>query len=177
MTVPQTMSYSSGRPKTSRRTPLEKSESWAVSPGVRRRMQLQRTRDTGPEMAVRRIIHAAGFRYRVDACPVPGLRRRADIVFRPARVAVFVDGCFWHGCTEHGRRKYAANTWYWPEKIENNRARDRDTDRILAENGWLVIRVWEHEQAENVADRTMLAVQARRKFSKPNIASGGSRPE
>src|SRR4051794_2033798 len=73
--------------------------SWASSPGVRSRMRLQRSRDTSPEMALRRILHSRGLRYRVDATlPLRGVRRRADIVFRRARVAVFVDGCFWHGC-------------------------------------------------------------------------------
>jgi DNA mismatch endonuclease (patch repair protein) len=93
-------------------------------------MSVQRRVDTGPELALRRALHAFGLRYRVHTAPVPGLRRKADLVFRSARVAVFVDGCFWHG---------------WPGKIARNRQRDEDTDRALGAAGWLVVRVWEHE--------------------------------
>src|SRR5579875_2994608 len=94
------VSERTGRPATARRRPRDDTadESWASSPAVRGRMQLQRTRDTAPELAIRRLLHARGLRYRVDVSPLPGLRRRADIVFGPAKVAVFVDGCFWHGC-------------------------------------------------------------------------------
>lgn len=118
-------------------------------------MQLQRTRDTAPELALRRILHAYGLRYRVDRAPIPESRRRADIVFTRLRVAVYVDGCFWHGCPQHGTRP-KSNTVWWDEKLERNRARDAETDRTLAEAGWLVVRVWEHEDpriaAENVHD-------------------------
>jgi DNA mismatch endonuclease (patch repair protein) len=108
-------------------------------------MSVQRRVDTGPELALRRALHAFGLRYRVHTAPVPGLRRKADLVFRSARVAVFVDGCFWHGCPEHGRRQHLVNSWYWPGKIARNRQRDEDTDRALGAAGWLVVRVWEHE--------------------------------
>ncbi len=86
-----------------------------------------------------------GFRYRIHRAPVPALRRKADIVFGPARLAVFVDGCFWHGCPDHGRRRHDVNGWYWPDKIARNRLRDDDTDRALTAAGWRVLRVWEHE--------------------------------
>jgi DNA mismatch endonuclease, patch repair protein len=89
-----------------------------------------------------------GLRYRLHRAPVPGLRRKADIVFGPARVAVFVDGCFWHGCPDHGRRLFEINNWYWPAKIDRNRRRDVDTDQALTKAGWLVVRVWEHELTE-----------------------------
>jgi DNA mismatch endonuclease (patch repair protein) len=128
-------------------------------------MQVQRTRDTVPELAVRRLLHAAGFRYRVDRAPLPDLRRRADLVFGPARVAVYVDGCFWHGCPEHGARPHASG--YWIEKMAANRSRDRDTDNRLVSAGWAVIRVWEHEPPELVADRVAALVSARRP-SKPH---------
>ena len=85
---------------------------------------MQRTRDTAPELAVRRLLHAMGLRYRVDRQPLPGLRRRADLVFGPARVAVYIDGCFWHGCPEHGNPRPRANSGYWPAKIQRNQARD-----------------------------------------------------
>ena len=120
-------------------------ESWACTPGVRRRMQLQRERDTGPELRLRRRLHADGHRYRVDAAIVPGAKqRRVDIVFSRAKVAVFVDGCFWHGCPEHGRREHDINGWYWPDKIAGNRRRDTDTNERLSGAGWTVLRIWEH---------------------------------
>jgi DNA mismatch endonuclease (patch repair protein) len=120
---------------------------FASSEAVRRRMSAQRREGTGPEMALRRALHARGLRYRLHLAPVPTLRRRADIVFGPARVAVFVDGCFWHGCPEHGKRQHDVNGWYWPAKIARNRERDRDTDNVLGEHGWAVVRLWEHQLA------------------------------
>ena len=152
-----------GRPSRAVRQPRGESlaHSYASSLGVRSRMQLQKTRDTGPELAVRRALHAMGLRYRVDRPPLPGLRRRADIVFGPVKVAVFVDGCFWHGCLEHGRRP-GSNNWYWPAKIQRNKDRDADTDQRLAQVGWAVVRAWEHEQAEEVAARVARLVRIRR---------------
>jgi DNA mismatch endonuclease (patch repair protein) len=126
-------------------------EPFASSEPVRRKMQAQRTRDTAPELRLRRTLHGMGLRYRVDEQPLPDLRRKADLVFRGARLAVFVDGCFWHGCPEHGRREHRVNDWYWPEKIERNRQRDADTDARLAAAGWTVVRVWEHEPTEAAA--------------------------
>jgi DNA mismatch endonuclease, patch repair protein len=129
-------------------------ESFASSAIVRRRMQAQRERDTGPELSLRRALHARGHRYRVDVRPIPDFRRKADVVFTRAKVAVFVDGCFWHGCPEHGRREHAVNGWYWPAKIERNRRRDVETTAKLEAAGWSVVRVWEHvtvdEAIENV---------------------------
>jgi DNA mismatch endonuclease (patch repair protein) len=94
---------------------------------------------------------------------VPGTRRRrADIVFGQAKVAVFVDGCFWHGCPEHGRRAHEVNSWYWPAKIVRNQTRDQDTDRRLIEAGWHVVRVWEHDDAVTAADAIEAAVRTRR---------------
>ncbi len=127
--------------------------SYASSPGVRRRMQLQKTRDTAPELELRRRLHALGLRYRVDAQPLPELRRRADVVFTRVRLAVFVDGCFWHGCPDHGRREHSINGWYWPAKIAGNRAKDADTNERLRASGWEVVRVWEHDDMREVAQR------------------------
>jgi DNA mismatch endonuclease, patch repair protein len=135
-------------------------------------MQLQRTRDTVPEMAVRRLLHAMGLRYRVDRPPLKGLRRRADLVFGPSKVAVFVDGCFWHGCPMHGNPRPSVNGWYWPEKIQRNRDRDADTDHRLAEAGWLVVRAWEHEPAEQVAEAVAVAVASRRPGARRSRADG-----
>lgn len=136
--------------------------SWASSPGVRRRMQLQSAVDTQPELALRHELHRRGLRYRVHRQVVPGTKRRVDIVFGPTRVAVFVDGCFWHGCPEHGKRAHDVNGWYWPQKILGNRARDLDTDRRLSEGGWLVLRIWEHESATEAADRIEQTVRTRK---------------
>jgi len=118
------MKRRSGRPSSSDRVARDpEAESWASDPKVRARMQRQRTRDTGPERALRRLLHARGLRYRVDSQPLPRLRRRADLVFGPAKIAVFVDGCFWHGCPEHGQRTTNANQTYWTEKVARNHAR------------------------------------------------------
>lgn len=113
-------------------------------------MQGNKRRDTAPELAVRRLVHASGLRYRVDAKPLAGLNRRADLVFTRARVAVFIDGCFWHGCPEHGT-KARTNRGYWATKIRGNKARDLDTDRRLIAAGWAVLRAWEHDNPEVVA--------------------------
>lgn len=117
-----------------------------------RRMARQRTRDTNPEVALRRILHSRGLRYRLDR-PLPGLpRRRADITFTRQRVAVFVDGCFWHACPEHGTWPKRNDEW-WATKIRRNIERDRETDAHLRTYGWTVIRIWEHEAADEAADR------------------------
>lgn len=100
-------------------------------------------RDTAPELAVRRALHAAGLRYRIEY-PVPGApRRRIDIAFPGRKLAVMIDGCFWHGCPEH-RKPPARNSSWWEWKRETNEARDRDTDSKLAAQGWRVLRIWEH---------------------------------
>lgn len=131
--------------------------SWASSAARRRNMQAIRSRDTKPERLIRSLLHARGLRYRVAAKPLPGLRRTADVVFRPAKLAVFVDGCYWHGCPEH----YVppkTNPGYWSDKVARNMARDRDTDRQLKEAGWTVLRFWEHESAEDCALRVAATV-------------------
>lgn len=127
-------------------------------------MQLQRSQDTEPELQLRRELHRRGLRYRLNQQVVPGTkRRRVDITFPGTRVAVFVDGCFWHGCEEHGRREHHVNGWYWPAKIEGNRERDRDTDARLTAAGWLVVRIWEHELPADGATRVADAVDDRRR--------------
>jgi DNA mismatch endonuclease (patch repair protein) len=129
------------------------------SPEASARFRRVARRDTPPEMRLRRELYSRGLRYRVDAQPIPGLRRRADLVFPGVRVAVFVDGCFWHGCLLHMTWPQANAEW-WRTKIERNCARDQDTDRRLTDAGWTVVRVWEHEHACAAADRVAQALSA-----------------
>jgi DNA mismatch endonuclease (patch repair protein) len=133
-------------------------ESWASSAATRAVMRANRGRDTRPERALRSAVHALGLRYRVNFRPIPGLRRTADLVFTRAKVAVFLDGCFWHGCPEH-LRPARVNESFWSAKIAGNRQRDLDTDRQLAETGWTVIRVWEHEDPQAAARRIAKVVR------------------
>jgi DNA mismatch endonuclease (patch repair protein) len=119
-----------------------------------------RQRDTLAEIELRKILHAKGLRYRVHAPLLTQPRRTVDIVFPGSRVAVFVDGCFWHGCPEHGSWP-KNNADFWREKIETNRARDADTDLRLKALGWKVIRVWTHEDANDAAKRIGRMIAAR----------------
>jgi len=135
--------------------------SWASSPATRKSMQANRSRDTKPELALRRALHAMGLRFRVCAKPVPEIPRSVDVVFRPARVAVEVRGCFWHGCPEH-YRKPKANESYWTAKVARNVARDADTARRLEEAGWLLLVIWEHENPREAAAKVSSAVLRRR---------------
>ncbi|XIE78683.1 very short patch repair endonuclease [Streptomyces sp. SBR177] len=128
---------------------------------TRARMSKQRSRNTGVEMALRHSLHAAGLRYRVHRRPLKGVRREADIVFGPAKVAVFVDGCFWHGCPEHATWP-KRNAEFWREKIEKNRVRDANTDARLKDAGWLALRIWEHESAAEAAAKVEAVVRERR---------------
>lgn len=121
---------------------------------TRARMSQQRSRDTGIEIALRRELHRLGLRYRIHRRPLPGVRREADIVFGPVKVAVFVDGCFWHGCPEHTRLP-KRNAEFWKAKIEGNKARDLDTGALFAAAGWTIIRVWGHENPIDAATRVV----------------------
>jgi DNA mismatch endonuclease (patch repair protein) len=123
-------------------------------------METTKQRDTGPELALRALLHRRGYRYRVDVAPLPGIRARADLVFVRLQVAVFVDGCFWHGCPTHGTWPKANADW-WRAKIEANRARDRRVDEALRSAGWSVLRVWEHDSADAAADRVVAELEAR----------------
>jgi DNA mismatch endonuclease (patch repair protein) len=124
-------------------------------------MRSNKGRDTKPELALRSAVHALGLRYRVSARPLPGTRRTADLLFTRAKVAVFMDGCFWHGCPEH-HTVAVTNGGFWAEKVETNRRRDRDTDQRLAAAGWLSVRVWEHEDPREAA-RTIAGIVAARR--------------
>ena len=124
-------------------------------------MKRQAQRDTTPELALRSAFHARGLRFRVDRSPVPGMRARADIVFGPAKVAVFVDGCFWHSCPTHGTLPLNNHEW-WVNKLAANEARDRRVDDELRSVGWLPVRIWEHEDAGATAHRVARVIRARR---------------
>jgi DNA mismatch endonuclease (patch repair protein) len=115
-------------------------------------MRSNRGRDTKPELALRSAVHALGLRYRVNSRPLEGVRRTADLVFTRARVAVFLDGCFWHGCPQH-HTVARTHGEFWARKVTDNRRRDRDTDARLAEAGWRSVRVWEHEDPAAAARR------------------------
>jgi len=126
-----------------------------------RRMSRQKARNTTPEVGLRREIRWLGLGYRVELT-LPGMpRRRCDIGFKGARVAVFVDGCFWHACPVHATAPVRNREW-WKEKLATNVARDRDTDSRLSAAGWMSTRVWEHEDMAAAAQRIAEAVHARR---------------
>lgn len=129
-------------------------------------MRSQRERNTRPELEIRSRLHRRGLRFFVQRRVLPGLRREADIVFPRARVAVFVDGCFWHGCPEHGTWP-RHNADFWREKIAANVERDRDTEARLQAAGWTVARIWEHEQPD-------VAVQRIADLLRPRRDGGGS---
>jgi len=123
-------------------------------------MQSNRRRNTGPELAVRRLLHAGGLRYRVDFAPLGG-RRRADVVFTRQHIAIFIDGCFWHCCPDHATYP-KANSEYWLPKLRRNVERDHETNDLLASAGWTVLRFWEHERPLEVAASIANAVMATR---------------
>jgi DNA mismatch endonuclease (patch repair protein) len=129
--------------------------------------QGNRRTGTKPEVALRSALHRRGLRFRKDR-PVDAGRRkvRPDIVFTKARVAVFVDGCFWHGCPDH-KVVPRSNRDYWVPKLRRNEERDREVDRALASAGWLVLRVWEHEDVEEASRRVVEAL------AKQEARSGG----
>lgn len=116
------------------------------------RMKAAKPRDTAAEKAVRSALHRRGLRFRIDTKPIKELNRRADIIFRPERIAIFIDGCFWHGCPMHGTQA-KANAEFWRLKIKRNQERDLDTTKKLEECGWKVIRIWEHEDPEEAAQK------------------------
>jgi DNA mismatch endonuclease (patch repair protein) len=128
-------------------------------------MRRQKRRDTGPELDLRRLLHAQGFRYRVDTSVIAGSRRRHDLVFPNLKVAVEVRGCFWHRCPVHGTSPKANDAW-WAAKLAKNVERDADTARQLADAGWELVVVWEHEDARLAAERVASIVGARRRMSR-----------
>jgi DNA mismatch endonuclease (patch repair protein) len=129
------------------------------SAGVSERMSRVRRRDTAPELELRSELHRRGLRYRVDRRPLKTVPSRADLVFGPAKVAVYVDGCFWHSCPEHGTMP-RSNEAFWQEKLARNQARDAAVNELLAAEGWTVVRIWEHEEIADAADKVEAAVRA-----------------
>lgn len=143
------------------------------SEAARNRMLAAKPRDTKPEVALRLALDKLGLTtYVIDQRLIPGLRRRADVVFEVAQVVIFVDGCFWHGCPIHGTWP-KQNAEFWRDKIEANRRRDADTDRVLAEAGWVVIRAWEHEDPVAAAERVAEMIHIRQ----PQFSHGTSSSE
>lgn len=140
----------------------------ATSDHARRTMQANRRRDTSPEIAVRQHLHRRGLRYRVDFRLSPPLRTRADIVFPKKRLAIFIDGCFWHSCPIHGTTP-KRNSEYWIPKLERNAERDRETDRALVALGWRVFHFWEHEDPLAVAQVIEKAVNSPSEVTVPGI--------
>lgn len=128
------------------------------SPEASARLARVRQKDTAAELRLRRTLHARGLRYRIHVPVLEKPRRVADIVFRRRKLAIFVDGCFWHGCPQHGTSS-KSNADFWRDKIETNQKRDLDTNQRLTQAGWRVLRVWEHEDAEDAADRIMEALE------------------
>lgn len=145
----------------------------ASSDEARQRMRANGSRDTAPELALRRELHRRGFRYRVDQAPLRSLRCRADLVFRRVQLCVFVDGCFWHGCPDHMSWPKANGEW-WRAKISATIARDRRNDYLLSAAGWTVLRVWEHEPARLAADRVAAALEGSAKQLRSELNAKGS---
>ena len=123
-------------------------------------MRANRGRDTGPELALRRAVHALGLRYFVNRRPIKTVRRTADMVFPTARVAVFLDGCFWHGCPLH-HTVAKTNADFWAAKVDRTLARDVETNALLIEAGWIVVRCWEHDDPSVGAELVEVAVRER----------------
>lgn len=124
-------------------------------------MRGNRGRDTRPERALRSELHRRGLRFRTHFRPVADLPFVVDIAFPRQRVAVALDGCIWHGCPEHGMRP-RTNAEYWYAKIASNVARDERTDEALAEAGWMMLRIWEHESLLAAADRIEQIITSKR---------------
>lgn len=131
----------------------------ATTPAVSARMARQKARDTAPEMAIRRLLHSRGWRYRTHLRVLGSSRRFHDIVFTRRRVIVDVHGCFWHGCTSHFASPKTHST-FWKSKIETNRRRDAQTADLLAADGWTYLVVWEHEPVEDAAARVESALRS-----------------
>ncbi|WP_435234058.1 very short patch repair endonuclease [Streptomyces sp. bgisy092] len=123
-------------------------------------LRAARSRDSQPELRLRQAVHRLGLRYQVATRPLPDMRRAADLAFPRAKVVVFMDGCFWNGCPTHATPP-KANREYWAEKLAGNKARNKEVDARLQEAGWMVLRVWEHEEPQVAAEKVLAMVQGR----------------
>jgi len=129
---------------------------------VRNVMRANRGVDTGPEIRLRSLVHKAGLRYAIDVRPESDINRRADLVFRAVKVAVFVKGCFWHGCPAHYSSP-KSNQRYWSEKVRRNRERDTETRSLLRGRGWKVLVFREHQPAQSCSARVVSVVSERKR--------------
>ena len=131
-----------------------------LNAGRSRNMQANRRSDTQPEVVLRSLLHRRGYRFRKDLLVrLPGgVKVRPDIVFTARKIAVFVDGCFWHVCPEHGREP-TTNQWYWSPKLQRNVDRDRRTNAALKAADWHVVRIWEHEPAHAALQSVIAALE------------------
>jgi DNA mismatch endonuclease (patch repair protein) len=146
------------------------------SPAATTKMRANRSCDTTPELRLRSAIHRRGLRFRKNYAVLAGaVRVRPDIVFTAARVAVFLDGCFWHRCEAH-RTIPVSNAPYWGPKLERTGARDRVVDEALTRSGWIVVRVWEHDDPEDAALRVEAQVRRQRSTSVGKKVTGRERP-
>jgi DNA mismatch endonuclease (patch repair protein) len=147
------------------------------SEGRSANMRANRRTDTKPELALRHALHRLGYRYRKDfrLDLDSGRRVRPDIVFTARKVAVFVDGCFWHACPEHGS-KPKANEWYWSPKLVKNVERDRMNDAALILAGWTVVRLWEHVPVDEAIATVVMALAASREAGQPPGHEAGQPP-
>ena len=134
----------------------------ASSSNVRKVMQANTGVDSLIELRLRSLVHKSGLRYAIDSRPVTEINRRADIVFRSAKVAVFIHGCFWHGCRWHYKPP-KSNRAFWVNKVETNRKRDADTRRKLRKEGWAVLTYWEHQDPNAYIDDLVRTVRKRRR--------------
>lgn len=138
-------------------------------------MRSNKGRDTNPELALRRRVHRLGLRCRVSERPIRSLRRTGDLVFQSAQLVVFVDGCFWHSCPEHGSLPATRREW-WAAKLERTVQRDHETDEALRAADWTVLRVWEHEDMDEAAQR-VFATLARLRLQNAIAASREREPD
>ncbi|MEV0971235.1 very short patch repair endonuclease [Microtetraspora glauca] len=143
-----------------------------LNEGRSRNMQANRRADTKPEVALRSALHRLGYRYRKDLrLDLEGVRVRPDIVFNARKVAVFVDGCFWHVCPEHGRQP-TINEWYWTPKLRRNMERDQAVNAALEGAGWRVVRLWEHELLPAAVEAVVAALVSRSEHARDTSEPG-----
>ncbi len=145
----------------------------ASSANVSRRMARTSGRDNPREREIRSALHRRGLRFRTHYAAVPGTKRTIDIAFTRLRLAVFCDGCFWHGCPVHATTPKSNREW-WVHKINTNRVRDRDTNARLMESGWKVLRIWGHVPTDQAVDHILAQLErlnlCELEHEKPRIA-------